>query len=49
MDKTKIFRFIFCLLQILIFGRKKTVTTTVKYGVENQELLEFFQFQNISV
>ncbi len=49
MNKTKIFTIILCFLQILIFGQKKTVTTTVRYGVENQELLELFQFQNISV
>ena len=49
MNKTKILTLIFCLLQISIFGQKKTVTTTVQYGVENQELFELFQFQNLAV
>lgn len=49
MNKTKTLALIFCLFQILIFGQKKTVTTTVQYGVENQELLDLFQFQNISI
>ena len=49
MNKTKILTLIICLLQISIFGQKKTVTTTVQYGVENQELFELFQFQNLAV
>ena len=49
MNKTKTLTLIFCFLQIFLFAQKKTVTTTVQYGVENQELMEIYQFQNISV
>lgn len=34
--------------QLLVYGQE-TVTTTVEYGVENQELKELFDFQNITV
>ncbi|MGS2761249.1 hypothetical protein [Sinomicrobium sp. M5D2P9] len=35
-------------VQLKTFGQN-TVTTTTKYGVENMELLEIFEFQNIAV
>ncbi|WP_108424945.1 hypothetical protein [Flagellimonas amoyensis] len=48
MKGIKILSILILLGQPILFGQE-TVTTTVKYGFENPELQELFEFQNIGV
>ncbi|MFD2100429.1 hypothetical protein [Flagellimonas iocasae] len=48
MKNIKILASLLLLGQFITFGQE-TVKTTVKYGIDNPELLDFFDFQNIAV